>query len=579
MVLACIEQHKMKLNFVPLHEEQDQEDDDAKPTTEEESITQSLNQLKQMTDNEKMAAKTSSKKEKMTFNKSYGKANGVKPKFVRARELHKFLFYLSRDFTGHPGSNAEDLIKSAKKQGISINKDLEKNLKKEHDIFQKTLSWQTFIPPLPKHTGWSQKGWILICDALLRMPLSLFLQLVCLNFKLEGSEDFTGHPIRKHFLVKNLPSDLRKQLIHGRKYISSIYEDFQKLAYMGLVQMGPGRKEKDQGFVYVNTKAKLLDTRTSAKGYNQVEDKEYLEICYDFANMEDLDRYWHDLYEISIATPLGLTLGMDGKEVVIEDPKKKPALLKALQVRKVDQVEELDQGNTPGDQRGAAGQDSCMYTHVKRNWVWVQNQADKPLTKLTKSNEKIKITSAAKRGTKRKQSADDDGDSAKLSKAAGGAPFPVPIKPPSKVRIVKEREKVKRKPYYDEVDKEAMKLMIGQRVDWASEEDTLLLMSRVAGGYLCQHAIGAHSQMVPYTLVRDLLHTSLPEISSNKTSRACQRRINYMIRNPETMKNVSHFLAEIKSNAEILARFPVPPRGELNREENDKRYLIIFFLT
>ena len=47
--------------------------------------------------------------------------------------------------------------------------------------------------------------------------------------------------------------------------------------------------------------------------------------------------------------------------------------------------------------------------------------------------------------------------------------------------------------------------------------------------------------------------------------------MNYMIKNADTMKNVSVYLSEIKTNAEILKKFPVPKRGEISREDNDKR--------
>ena len=163
------------------------------------------------------------------------------------------------------------------------------------------------------------------------MPLSLFIQVVCLNYKLEGLDEYINHPIRKHYLIKNLPNELKKQLLLKRKYIFTIYEDIQKMAYMGLVQLGENRtKEKDQAFAYINTKAKLLDTRESAQSYHKVEDKPYPEILYDFAKLDDLDRFWHDLYEISIATLLGRSDGMNGKEVVIEDIHKKAAMIETL---------------------------------------------------------------------------------------------------------------------------------------------------------------------------------------------------------------------------------------------------------
>ena len=44
-----------------------------------------------------------------------------------------------------------------------------------------------------------------------------------------------------------------------------------------------------------------------------------------------------------------------------------------------------------------------------------------------------------------------------------------------------------------------------------------------------------------------------------------------MIKNPDTMKNVSVFLSEIKTNSVVLRRFPVPERGALGREDNEKR--------
>ena len=44
--------------------------------------------------------------------------------------------------------------------------------------------------------------------------------------------------------------------------------------------------------MYVNTKASLYDTTTSAKGYHQVEDKPYPKLSFTFERMEDLEKYW-----------------------------------------------------------------------------------------------------------------------------------------------------------------------------------------------------------------------------------------------------------------------------------------------
>ncbi len=118
-----------------------------------------------------------------------------------------------------------------------------------------------------------------------------------------------------------------------------------------------------------------------------------------------------------------------------------------------------------------------------------------------------------------------------------------------KTRVVKPRQapNVDRRPYYDEKDREALKLMRKLRVDWTAQEDSFLLLCKVAGAYLCKHS---RMQMVNYTLVRDLLHDRMPQ-SHNKTSRACQRRINYMIKNQTTMDNVLLYLAEIQQDEKV----------------------------
>ena len=91
--------------------------------------------------------------------------------------------------------------------------------------------------------------------------------------------------------------------------------------------------------------------------------------------------------------------------------------------------------------------------------------------------------------------------------------------------------------------------------------------------------------MVPYTAVRDLLHEYFPE-SENKTSRACQRRLNYMLKNQSTADNVALFLEDVKQvipashwpqyfsrlashwsmqDAEIVRQFSIPEPGAISK--------------
>ena len=73
-----------------------------------------------------------------------------KPKFVRAREFHSFLFYLTRDYDGRECSK-DLLIQDAKRQGISVTPDVEIELD-SMKIYQNEINWKTFINPLPKHS-------------------------------------------------------------------------------------------------------------------------------------------------------------------------------------------------------------------------------------------------------------------------------------------------------------------------------------------------------------------------------------------------------------------------------------------
>ena len=47
-----------------------------------------------------------------------------------------------------------------------------------------------------------------------------------------------------------------------------------------------------QIFLYLNTKASLYDTTSSAKGYHQVEEKEYTKRSFTFDRLQDIVKYW-----------------------------------------------------------------------------------------------------------------------------------------------------------------------------------------------------------------------------------------------------------------------------------------------
>ncbi len=69
--------------------------------------------------------------------------------------------------------------------------------------------------------------------------------------------------------------------------------------------------------------------------------------------------------------------------------------------------------------------------------------------------------------------------------------------------------------------------------------------------------------MVPFCVVRDCLHETFLE-SRNKTSRACQRRVAYMMRNPTTEYQVVNAYQELEQDPEIVT---VSGGGPLTKED------------
>lgn len=106
-------------------------------------------------------------------------------------------------------------------------------------------------------------------------------------------------------------------------------------------------------------------------------------------------------------------------------------------------------------------------------------------------------------------------------------------------------------PNYDEVDKTALRLMSKLRVDWKEEEDHTLLSCKLAILYLNP----PQGCGVAFQAVRDILHFKHPTCI-NKTTKACQRRINYILKiNAETRNVLNFCVEELKQNVDIEEKY------------------------
>ena len=120
---------------------------------------------------------------------------------------------------------------------------------------------------------------------------------------------------------------------------------------------------------------------------------------------------------------------------------------------------------------------------------------------------------------------------------------------------------------YDKQDMNALSLLRKQRSEWSKEEDSFLLMCRVASIIL--HPTCVHFVCVSKNIIRDELNKYLPNISFDKTSKACQRRIMYMLKNPRTKAHVLDWVAEVKQDFELSTirkpKVPITHTEEWNK--------------
>ncbi|XP_031843956.1 general transcription factor 3C polypeptide 1 isoform X2 [Nomia melanderi] len=500
------------------------------------------------------------------------KKYGYSPKFIRMQALHTVLFYLVYEHPGEPRTSRKEQVQALRNNGFSITDELAEEFT---TIYTTDVNWKMFIPPLPKYTGWPE-GWTLMCDVLLRLPLSIFVKLHFVSFVIPELDEYINHPIRKHYLVRELPPEVRNSLLYARKYIFNIHETMTRLCYIGLIQFGPQKlKEKDQVFIYVNRRTELMDTTSSAPGYHIIEDKSYPIYKYSFDELSVVEKYWYDMWNTCISTPLGGRLVVQGKDIVLEDLNKKTAMIQAAVARSPEEAVKLDTGQVPGDHKGAAGIDSACFAHLKRNWNWgisnntqqtkkqqnVEYERDTYLSKIKAKPLKFTEFSGLKRVSgppsvnatelRKKVQTKTDGNTNQQKKYEA-LTCCRNAKQKSYVRRVLPRKCSNRKrTKYDEIDYRALQRMHKLRVDWDPYEDKILLICKVAMVYLCPNP---RKQVITFSMVRDVLRT-YSHISYNKTSRACQRRLLYMLRQQQNVNIVALGVEEIKQNFFIRTRF------------------------
>ncbi|KFP80729.1 General transcription factor 3C polypeptide 1, partial [Acanthisitta chloris] len=561
-----------------------------------------------------------------------GRSLGFLPKMPRLRMAHMFLWYL---IYGHPlnGSQQKRGSDGEKKQGLDENaavieaqpdgtleivtavvkpevsaQETEVELSNQ-TVYVDETSWTRYVPPLPVHREFGF-GWALVSDILLCLPLSIFVQIVQVSYKVEGLEDFLNDPLKKHTLIRFLPRPVRQQLLYKRRYIFSVIESLQRLCYMGLIQFGPTEKfqDKDQVFVYMKRNAVIVDTTICDPHYNLAQSSRPFERrLYVLNTMQDVENFWFDLQCVCLNTPLGVVRcprskrsNVPGEETALDvEMEQESAVNKHNLERKCAMLEYttgsrevVDDGSIPGDGLGAAGLDSSFYGHLKRNWIWTSyiiNKTKKentvsengltarlqtfltkhPLTLSTAGN-KMSILGEAKVGSESLAQKEEcielsvESTQDRTKRVRGGKSQKrkrlrkdVGKKTKKKKKEEKSADKSKRLRYHDKADQSALLRMTRLRVTWTVQEDSLLMLCRIASHVLNAKVKGP---FVPWQVVRDIMHSSFEE-SLDKTSHSVGRRARYIVRNPQTYLNYKVCLAEVYQDKALIEDF-------MHRENN-----------
>ncbi|XP_036134876.1 general transcription factor 3C polypeptide 1 isoform X1 [Molossus molossus] len=562
-----------------------------------------------------------------------GRSIGFLPKMARLRVVHRFLWYL---VYGHPASNREEHpgLSSDRRTGKqepgrtgappSSGKDLAASSdappKDNQDgevwegevelatetVYVDEVSWTRYIPPIPLYRDFGC-GWALVSDILLCLPLSIFIQIVQVSYKVDNLDEFLDDPLKKHTLIRFLPRPIRQQLLYKRRYIFSVFENLQRLCYMGLLQFGPTEKfqDKDQIFVFLKKNAVIVDTTICDPHYNLAHSSRPFERrLYVLDSMQDVENYWFDLQCVCLNTPLGVVRHPRVRKSSSADPggddkdsmqkEQESAIHKHNLERKCAMMEYttgsrevVDEGLIPGDGLGAAGLDSSFYGHLKRNWIWTsyiinkarkENEASengltvrlqsflskRPLPLGAGGHGRLHIWGEARTESELCVDGDEqfeiDQEPAldRNQRVRGGKSQKrkrLKKDPGKKMKRKKkeelQEEKNKSLRYHDEADQSALQRMTRLRVTWSMQEDGLLMLCRIASNILNTKVKGP---FVPWQVVRDVLHATFEE-SLDKTSHSVGRRARYIVKNPQAYMNYKVCLAEVYQDKALVGDF------------------------
>ena len=117
------------------------------------------------------------------------------------------------------------------------------------------LSFSNYSSPISTLVSNLGPGWINIGEAYLYVPLSIFRKFTpgaMINFKDQTKRRFLEN--NRHCLLRHMPIEYQKLFFFGRHNLGNLFEQLEKLAFMGLITFeNIQKRQKEQGFTDLRT--------------------------------------------------------------------------------------------------------------------------------------------------------------------------------------------------------------------------------------------------------------------------------------------------------------------------------------
>ncbi|XP_012286729.1 general transcription factor 3C polypeptide 1 isoform X2 [Orussus abietinus] len=407
------------------------------------------------------------------------------------------------------------------------------------------VSWKTFVPPLPKYEA-RPPGWGLARDIFMRIPLSIYLKVRGMTLGETELKKYTRDPIERHVLLRDLPARMKKFLLSRESREHSVYETVAHLCTAGLIRphLDPQNLEESKQFIYLVHRYDLPDEISPP--VNSHCDEKSKEYPYIYNTAKIIEEYWYEVKCKSCEMHLEDPLTLKSKDFLSQGLKQEIERLKNL-VTARSSTTDLDITSKHVRKNSSLSVEELFLTYLKRRQSKKFINYFPEFQRRLSLSQNLKPTLNAKSEINSINQSDtciDEVSTLEHEKSKAEREKTLK-KPTSRKRKVRSRVK------YDEVDYSALRRMDKLRVDWDSHEDNILLMCKVAMMYLFPNP---RRQLISFPSIRDVLRT-YSSTSFNKTSKACQRRLQYMLRKPQTVKSVALCLEEIKQNIYVTKRF------------------------